>query len=101
MPTQPIKRSSGSITHPITGEKSPFKIKGQIRRHQTGLPKKLIVLQKLQFNNDGRVELRLAYYVKGKKPRMRNKWVWGQYAPLMPARDFRAIVRRAERQGWI
>jgi len=50
---------------------------------------------------DGRIEYRLGYYMIGVKPRMAGKWTWGQYATLIPARDFRALIKQAERRDWI
>ena len=31
----------------------------------------------------------------------KGKWVWGQFAPLIPAEDFRDIVNKAIQKGWI
>jgi hypothetical protein len=35
------------------------------------------------------------------KPRMAGKWTWGQYATLIPARDFKALITRARQREWI
>ena len=77
-----------------------FTITGEIHIEQTGKPDKLIYLQRLKFE-DGRVELRLGYYIIGKKPARRGRWVWGQYATMIPVADFRRIINRAERRGWL
>jgi hypothetical protein len=29
-----------------------------------------------------------------------GKWVWGQYAPLMPIEDFERIIEKAKAKGW-
>ena len=50
---------------------------------------------------DGRIEYRLGYYMIGVKPRMAGKWTWGQYATLIPASDFRALIRQAQQRDWI
>ena len=65
------------------------------------MPRKLIYLQQLKFESDGRTELRLGYYIIGKKPAMRGRWVWGQFATMMPVADFRQIVKIAKRKGWL
>ena len=83
-----------------SGRRFHFAITDQITKLQSDNGRKLICLQRVEFE-DGRKELRLAYYIIGKKPRMRNKWVWGQYATFMPPRDFRVIVRQAQKKGWI
>lgn len=77
-----------------------YTIEDELSIPQRDLPTKSIHLQRVRFD-DGREEMRLGYYIIGKKKRMRGKWVWGQFATLMPASDFRKIVRLAERNGWI
>lgn len=55
---------------------------------------KIIVLQKLKFD-DGRHELRLGYYIIGRRDGMKGKWTWGQFAILLPMADFIAISEEA------
>jgi len=31
---------------------------------------------------------------------MKGKWVWGQFATLLPPKDFVAILRKAAKRGW-
>ncbi len=91
----------GVITD-IDGNKQCFTVIDEIRREQSTYTDKVICLQQLQFEDDGRIELRLAYYIIGKKPgKTKGKWVWGQFATMMPIEDFRAIVHEATRKGWI
>lgn len=78
-----------------------YAIEDEIHIPQSGKPDKLIYLQRLVFETDRRVELRLGYYVIGKKPAMRGRLVWGQFATMIPVSDFRSILRRAERKGWL
>ena len=77
-----------------------FTILDEIRRPQSELPTKIIYLQKVKFE-DGRIELRLCYYIVGKLPKMKGKWLFGQFATLLPAQDFKAIVDEAKDRGWI
>ena len=56
------------------------------------------VERKTEVND--RIEVRLGYYVIGEKPRMKGKWVWGQYAAMMPIEDFKFLVDEALRRGW-
>lgn len=84
----------------IRGEVRHFTIVDEIRRLQSDNANKLICLQKLWSRENRREEYRLGYYMIGVKPRMAGKWTWGQFATIIPARDFRAIVRTAERRGW-
>lgn len=73
-----------------------YTIEDEILMPQSDLPEKLICLQRLRFT-DGSYELRLAYYMLG----ARRYWVWGQYATMLPARDFSMIVGKAKERGWI
>lgn len=68
---------------------------------QSDAPHKLIYLQKIVFDNIKRVELRLCYYIIGKLPKMKGKWVFGQYATFLPEKDFKTIVNKARKKGWI
>lgn len=88
------------LTYP-NGYKEPFTITDEIQRPQTGAEdKKIICLQRVRFDDDNREEVRLGYFVIGKKPKMLGRWVWGQYATFMPLRDFKWIIRQAEEKGW-
>ncbi len=100
-PPLPIGKGKRRFLTDIDGRKQPFVILDEIRRIQSTDPNKAIYLQKVRFEGDGRIELRLAYYIIGKKPRMAGRWVFGQYATLMPIDDFRLIIQEAERRGWI
>ena len=84
-----------------SGKRFYFAIEDEIHISQSDKPNKLIYLQRLEFESDGRVELRLGYYVIGKKPAMRRRWVWGQFATMIPVEDFRSIIQRAKRKGWL
>jgi len=77
-----------------------FTIVGEIHFAQSGAPHKQIYLQRLRFD-DGRIQLRLGYFKIGKKKRMRGRWVWGQYATMLPVADFRRIIKKARRKGWL
>jgi hypothetical protein len=56
------------------------KILDEIHIYQRGSKTKLIYLQKIKLSSE-REELRLGYFIIGKKPAMRGRWVWGG-APL-------------------
>jgi hypothetical protein len=78
-----------------------FTIVDEFYVRQSGLPNKLIYLQKMKFESDGREELRLGYYIIGKRRRMRGRWVWGQFATMIPKKDFRRLIAGAKRKGWL
>ena|SRR5271157_4668406 len=100
----PLLRSSigkkRSLTD-IDGEKQYFVILDEVTRIQSTYSGKILCLQLLQFENDKRIELRLVYYIIGKKPKMKGKWVWGQYASMMPQKDFQVLIAKAKKKGWI
>ncbi len=84
------------------GSRFHFTIADEIHVPHSGRSNnKLIYLQRLKFDADGHVELRLGYYVIGKKKRMRGRWVWGQYATMLPVADFKRIIKKARQKGWL
>jgi hypothetical protein len=85
----------------IRGELRSVTILDEIRRVQWNAPHKVIVLQRIKFDSSGETEYRLGYYILGVRPRMAGRWTWGQFAILIPAKDFRWIIRQAEKRGWI
>lgn len=84
---------------PPDGEVLRYLIADEVREFQDGSRTKVIVLQLIQFH-DQRKEIRLGYYIIGKKPKMRGRWVWGQYAAFMPAEVFQSLVKKATNRGW-
>jgi hypothetical protein len=63
-------------------------------------PNKSFAIHKLEFS-DGREEFRIGYYMIAHRPRVRGKWAWGQYAPMMTKDDMAAIFKHAKARGWI
>jgi hypothetical protein len=49
----------------------------------------------------GDLEYRIGYYVIGKNGRAKGKWVWGQFCPLIPQKDFNKLFTKAKREGTI
>jgi hypothetical protein len=69
-----------------------------IRKPQSDYPHRIICLQKVQFDAFV-IELHLGYYILSKKPKMHGKWGWGQFATLLPVKDFKAVLRQAQKKG--
>ncbi len=90
----------GAASFPPDNHRRGFTVTGEIRRRQSKTPHKLICLERFRWDS-GRTEFRLAYYIIGKKGRARGRWVWGQYATMIPSADLRYIMREARRLGWI
>jgi len=66
LPSRVGKR--GTLVVPPNGERLRFTITDEIRRVQSDLPSKIIVLERVLFD-DGRIELRLAYHIIAKNQR--------------------------------
>ena len=84
----------------IHGRRISFKIVDEITHPESTNARKVFYLQKLEFEN-GKVELRLGYYILGEKQRMKNRWVWGQFTPLMHVIDFKRIINKAKMKGFV
>jgi hypothetical protein len=84
---------------PPNGDALYYTIIDEVRQFQDRSKSKVIVLQLVRFE-DRRHEIRVGYYIIGKKPRMSGRWVWGEYAAFMPVGVFRRVVRKAIARGW-
>ena len=78
-----------------------YQIADEITKFQTSNNQKYFCLQKLKYDDSDDEEIRFGYYIIGKKERMRGKWVWGQYCPLLPKADFEEMIKLAIEKGWI
>jgi hypothetical protein len=47
---------------------SPYTITDEIRRTETGMREKILCLQRIEYDEDQRVQILLGYYIMGKKP---------------------------------
>lgn len=107
LPDLPSHKGHERTKHNPDGTKERFKILDEIHHIQSTNPKKAFYLQKIRFDDDGsgrfkgRTELRLAYWIIGEKKRMKDKWAFGQYAPMIPVKDFNYIIRKAKRKGFV
>jgi len=82
----------------IDGEKEDWLILDEVRVQQN--EGKIVALQKLEAKNR-MIEFRLGYYMIGKKPKFKDRWVWAQYCPMMPEDVFRQVVQLAKDKGWL
>jgi len=90
-------RRSGSLTD-IDGRRRKFSIRDYVTLRQSTYPDKFFVLQDIVFEN-GQNEIRIGYYIIGKKPAMHGWWVWGQYCPFIPKNDFKRLLEKARTKG--
>lgn len=61
---------------------------------------KVALLEDLKFE-DGTEELRVCYYIIGRKGRLAGKWAWGQFALFIPSRDFVKLIEKGKEKGII
>lgn len=61
---------------------------------------KVIVLDEIKLGQT-RKELRLRYHIIGDKPRMKGKWTFGQFATLIPHKDFTKLISLAKKHNMI
>jgi hypothetical protein len=91
----------GKLAVPPHGYVLHYTITDEIRRRESGMAEKILCLQRIEYDEDQRIQIRLGYYIIGKKPARKGRWVWGQYAALLNLKDFQYLVRKAEERGWI
>jgi len=85
----------------INGNRFYFVVLDEVK-HVSNDPNKVLYLQRIRFERNGEIVLRLGYYIIGQKPKMKGKWTWGsQHAPMMFTVDFKAIINQATKEGLI
>lgn len=84
---------------PPHGKKIKCEVDDEVREYQDEKKSKIILLQRIRFA-DGQTEIRVGYYIIGKMPRVKGRWVWGQFAAFIPAPVFRKLLRKARAKGW-
>jgi hypothetical protein len=62
-------------------------------------PAKAYSLQCLK-HDDGTFSYRICYYMIAHKPRMRGKWAFGQFAPIMSPNDLSLIHEKMRELDW-
>ena len=72
LPPLPENVGRRRVLTDIGGVKRHFRVVDEVVQVQANLPEKAIYLQKIEFEDEGRSEFRLAYYIIGKKPRMKG-----------------------------
>lgn len=79
---------------------------------QTNLSEKVFVIERLRkestegslvYSNwkKGDIEYRIGYYIKGQIGRAKDRWVWGQFCPLIPQEDLNTLLKKAKTDGVI
>ena len=98
----PLSSTIGKTAH-LTfpeGNIMTWRVIDEIRIHEN--QEKILLLQRLQSIGDPRNQMfRFGYYIIGKKPKVKDRWVWGQFAPFISAKDFELIIGEARKKSWI
>lgn len=81
---------------------------------QSNLDKKVFVIERLKKYTcdiekmaypeswkEGDIEYRFGYYIVGQIGRANNKWIWGQFCPIIPEKDLDRLMRLAKKEGTI
>jgi hypothetical protein len=67
-----------------------------ILHQQSNNPDKYIILELMRLPWRKKPELRIGYYILGKKRSVLGKWRWGQSAVLVPQKDIPALFKKAQ-----
>lgn len=76
-------------------KKLPFEVKRLVWGQQSDAPRKIIVLEEIEWKSNKKTELRLAYYTTSKT----GHWWWGQFALMIPKPDFKELCKYGREKG--
>jgi hypothetical protein len=99
-PPLPCNKGKTKRIPAIDGQIRHFLIEDEIIRPQANSKRKIIVLQKMRFVEEDRIEFRFGYYMIGQKQRFKGRWVWGQFCLLIPEEDLQWLLAEANRRKW-
>lgn len=77
---------------------------------QTNLAEKVFILERLRKESTegnlayanwkkGDIEYRIGYFIKGQIGKAKDRWIWGQYCPLIPQDDLTKLLDKARVEG--
>ena len=84
----------------IWGKTVWWLIEDEITRLQSTAKHKVICFQKIRHEKDNSIEFRFGYYMIGVKAGAKGRWVWGQYALLIPKGDLLTLLKEAKKRKW-
>jgi len=98
-------KTKGQLTD-IDGRKVKFRIGKYVILPQSNYPEKVFILQEIFFEPGTMIpkkakrkrEIRIGYYILGKKPGMKGRWVWGQFCPLISRNDLNKLLKKARKE---
>lgn len=76
---------------------------------QSNLDKKVFIIERLRKDQKqgsiayknwkkGDIEYRIGYYIVGQIGRAKDRWIWGQFCPLIPQNDFNGLIDKAKKE---
>jgi len=80
---------------------------------QSNLSDKVLILERLRkekfignlaYKNawrKGDRDYRIGYFIVGKIGGAKDKWIWGQFCPMIPRQDFLKLIQKAKREKTI
>lgn len=63
-------------------------------------PGKIVKAQLIEFER-GRREVRVAYWIEGKKESVRGKWVFGQFSSTMTLKTWSRLLYEVSKRDWL
>jgi hypothetical protein len=100
IPSLPSRLNKTTKRKGIDGSPLEYTVVEEDIFHALSNTGKAFCLHKLKYSS-GKEEFRIGYYMIAHKPRMKGKWAWGQYAPIMTAEEMKMIFDRVKVKGWI
>jgi len=103
--SEKIKRKKFGRLTDINGIKRKFEVGRFVTQRASEYRDKVFILEEIStpwrktVKKKGLKLFRLGYYIIGKKPKTKGKWVWGQYAPFITDRDLKELIKNAEKEG--
>ena len=89
-----------SFRKTIDGKPMVYEVVDEIIFFAPSNNRKAFCLHKLRFE-DGQEIFRFAYYMVAEKSRMKGKWAYGQFAPMMTKEEMSIIFEKIHEKGWI
>jgi hypothetical protein len=100
IPPLPSRKNKTTKTKGIDGSDMIYTVVDEDIFPAKSNPQKAFCLHKIR-HSDGREEFRIGYYMIAYRPRMKGKWAWGQFAPIMARSEMVEIFERAKKLGWL
>jgi hypothetical protein len=84
----------------INGNQHHWEIAKCALKPQSDYPEKIFSIQLMKESSSGKKEVRIGYYIVGKKDKYKNKWAWGQFCPFIPQKDLKEICELLKEENF-